>query len=280
MKVRRGWTVAMALCFGCASAFGATGIESVIHQPNASYLSNTRFGAIPAMELRERLVTPSLDERLPQDYSDRFRDFEMRAKYGLLDAHEERIYASRKSEFAEGIFNEISIYQMREHGKRVVEAAKRDQYIQKVRRPIELAVLMAAIYSGEPVKFNVNESTRVTAFSNMPSQKGQVAVQSSWVNGSFDYSAGAPAKRSPYDPAPSGLDKQERYKLSLSRGLPVWGIGAGVTYGSTTQTMTTSLNKSLTNHLSLQVDSSRRMSGELDPGLNDKALQLQYGIRF
>ncbi len=68
----------------------------------------------------------------------------------------------------------------------------------------------------------------------------------------------------------------ERYSLSLSRGLPVWDLKTGVSYGGSSNKVTASVSKELMDNLTCIVDTSRSTRDQT----GEEAVKFFYGLRF
>jgi hypothetical protein len=253
---------------------------------NDSFLQDREAGMDEPL-LRDRIFNPRLAREMNQRYEDATREYRMRERHDLATLHEQRAYIERMSGFAMDVLQEIKRYHWREKITEVREAAVRavkngSALVQTLSKPVALALAAAAISTGQPVSVKVNDETRLTARTNVQSQKGKFEMVSPVVNGSVDFVGKAPSYRDPYALPPVDPDaREERYRVSVARGVPGLDVTTGLSYGSTTTTLTASVSKELMSNLTCVVDSSKPTRPERSNLPNgQESVRLLYGIRF
>lgn len=215
-----------------------------------------------------------------QQYDDMNRDYDMRANYHLVDEWTERNHENQMTDFSRNVFNEVQHYQTSQNMKKLNQIAENSPEFQAIKKPVGLAAGVAAVYSGQPIKIDVSRDTKITTMTNVPNQRAGLQLSTPLVNTQFDFIATAPTLRSSVDPTdPNGRD--ERYRLSFNRTLPIVNIGTGLTYASSSRTMIASLSKPLVNNVTCVFDSTL----PLDPAESyvtnsEETVKLLYGFRF
>jgi hypothetical protein len=242
--------------------------------PNQSFLADLdRLPHSGEGDALNGLIGKQQASELRQDYRDRFRDFELRARYGLLDPEQERKYQEEQRNFSRDVFVAVRSRQLTQKRKEIRRAAER---IDVAREPFAVLAFLLGIYSGEPVDLKVNDDTGIRARSNMKDSQGELHLRSPLLNGSFEMSAKSPEERDPFAALPDDpIQRAERYKLSVSRDLPL-DFSSGMTYGSTTRSVTASVSRPLSDHLTWELGTTRAIRNDRNEG----TLKLLYDLRF
>ncbi len=229
--------------------------------PNASFLADLDRDSSNAANFQNEILDPARVPEIKQSYRDMMRDYEMRQQYGLTDLQAEQNHSSQVNDFGKGFLSEFKRIQRNKGIGSVRAAAKRDENLAK---PLPKAVIGALVIActGEAVDLVTGDEAKLTARTNLPDGSGQLAVASSIVNGSFEI-----ANRS-----------SERYRLSVARGIPGLDISSGLSYGASSNTVSASLSKPISNHLTAVLDSSRSMTDKTRGP--DGTVRLLYGINF
>jgi hypothetical protein len=260
-----------------ASAAKATPYARV--QPNASYLGNLQKGVAAAPQVsNEELLDQRSSVELKQQYQDMVRQYEQREAYGQASLQEKKDHVERVRGFSRGVMAQVQRNQIQGRLERAKTAAESNPTLSKVRKPVELLAAGVALYYGTPVRLRLGNGSSVMARAHVPNQQGALALSSPLLNTSVDFNfAPLSAEEQRRQQALDRTQRLERVRVGVSRGLPVWGLHSGVSYGKTTGTLTASLSKQLNENLSAVVDSSRALESST---ASEESLKLLYGIRF
>ena len=247
---------------------------------NASYLANSLKGtsrdqlrSVPEF-LREQEIR---DLKLQHDLL--VRDYELKAKYGLLTQDEERIHYDAVRAFSKNMAVLVGRNQIRGPLDRFRTFAENDPVLSFAQRPIALVALAIAVYNGQPVLMGLGRDASLKARANVPASEAELIVNSPVLDTSLYMKTNAQtadevAAQQLRDP----LSRDERMRLSAGRSLGVLGLYSGLTYGNTTQTLSASLSKQLMSNLNASVNSRRPLNPSHDAGEN--SLNLNYGVSF
>ncbi|MFL5813072.1 MAG: hypothetical protein ACJ763_05800 [Bdellovibrionia bacterium] len=248
--------------------------SQVTEAPNCSYLNDTNHAADPLF--LNHLVDQKTVLNLNQQYQDMNRDYELKQKYGLVDMNQEQNHGSDLSHFGKQAFAEVRKYQANREAKRLKKAVDREESLKAFMKPAAIVGAGAAIYSGTPVNLEIDEDTRFRAVANGPSQTGQFSLLSNMGTTSLDFDLNKPDPNKAYTADPRG--QIERYRLSFSRGLPLWDLTSGVYYGGSTTSVGASISKSLMPHLTAVIDSVRPL--QQGRYFSEESLRFFYGLTF
>lgn len=240
--------------------------------PNQSYLAdqakNLNIEAINQMQvLGNRQVL-----ELRQQYQDLNRDYEMRRLYGLVDTKAETSHTDQMNGFSRTVIGQVRQNQVKQYGEKLVHASQQNEALRTVAKPAAVAGTIVAVSSGMPVGIKLSDSSKLTTMTNVADRNGQIHLESPLMDARVEMRAAAP---SVWDPTQPG----ERFQLSLSRPLDFWDLRSGVTYGSSSTSLSASLVKPLSEHLTAVLDSIHPLSSDiaLSP---EQRLTLLYGVRF
>jgi hypothetical protein len=248
----------------------------VTQAPNCSFLSDVNH----ADEASPLALTQLMDHKtilsLNQRYQDMNRDYELKQKYGLVDNTQEQQHGDDVHHFARQVVGEVRRYQTSREFRQLKKAADQDDSIQPLMKPAAVVGAGVAIYSGTPVNLQIDEDTRLRAVTDVRNQTGQFALLSSVGTTAVDFDMNKPDPNRPYTPEIGA--QPERYRLSFSRGLPVWDLSSGLSYGGTTSSVGASLSKSLAPNLTAVVDTVRPVqAGRYS---SEESLKFFYGLQF
>lgn len=245
--------------------------------PNTSYFSNLKKNR--AQEEREVLLDDSQTLMLKQQYQDLTREYDQRAAYGVTTQMEDEMQRQRIAQFSRRVVGQVQGRQIRSNVEKLRGAVERDDNLMAVSKPVAVVGAIAAISMGTPVKFNLDSATQVEAQTVVMESRGHVAVNSPIVSGNVRYVGRNEQFTGPNMPAPIVLD--ERVRVSLSKPLPVWSITSGVSYGSSSQSVSASLSKPITNHLTCVVDSTQVFGASARMNvMTEESVRVLYGIQF
>jgi hypothetical protein len=173
------------------------------------------------------------------------------------------------------VVNQMRSYQFRKNSSRLRKALTEAEAL---RRPLEVVALASALYTGTPMNIRLSDETALVASTDVRNRRGNLLFDSNLVRGSFDFVARAPLDRDPNAPLPlDPLQREERYRFSLSRGLGVWDLSSGLSYGSSTKSLGASLNKQILPNLSTSIGTTRFLR---DGSPGEESIRFSYGLTF
>lgn len=244
-------------------AFSAAAAESVEVEANATFLSDTAVG----LSDRSTFGLPGEDAHYVaikrQQLQDLNRGYEMRERYGLISKEEQAAHFAQMESFSKDMVWDVGNHHIRDVRTKAERNASPE--LRAVARHMALvAGAYAFLYRGEALRFRLGDSAEMSARTSVQSRSGQVGLASEAING---YVAVAAA----------GDAHHDQLRAGVSRTIPVLDISSGLSYGANTQTMTASVSKQLSHHLTGVVDSSR--SAIVDQA-NEDSVKLLFGVRF
>ena len=239
--------------------------------PNDSFLVNLQRNASLSSEGDAGFLDPKFAVEVRQQYDDMVRTYELRRQYGLVDPHEEAGHDQQMNDLKNSVVNQVRLYQMKKNLKKVEKMALRDESLRFIAKPVAVAGAITAVASGAPLSFDLTDSTRLTTRTNVRDQTSQIALASPLGVGSLDFAGKAP------DTTPDPTVTAERYRFSLLRDLPL-SMTSGLSYGSTTSTVSASLSKQIMPNLTCVLDSTHPL---YENGRSkQETFRLLYGINF
>ena len=265
--------------------------QSVTNQRiNGSFLMdlNPEVAGIPTgpFGLPQQIMDPDYGLAKRREFEDLTRSYQIRKQYDLLRPEEERAHYEELSRFSKSAIQDVGNFQLRRKMDRAKNAAKNlalnDPLLQKLKKPAAVVAAVAALYTGAEFKFNLTHEMELMANPNVRERKAALHLINPYVDTSVDFFGKAPGSRDPYASIPEDPEaREERYRFSLTRGLPILDISSQVSYGTTTRKMTASLSKQLMQNLSCSVDASRNMGYEPVEGRNgEENVRFAYGFKF
>ncbi len=257
-------------------------------QLNGSYLNDLKNNPdIFSTSLNDQIFVDSgYSNQKRREYENLFNEYELKQKSGILDAADKEAY-DNKTRLSKSTMDDMSRQQqnkkMGEIRTGLDRVGKQYSFVKILKKPF---VMIAGIYAfflrGQPVNMKVSEKTEIIAKSDLKTNRGEVQVSSSALQGGVVYVGKAPVERNPFDPPPQdSLQKEERLKLSVSRGIPLIDVKSSLSYGATTSSVTAGLEKQLTKHLSCSMDamrSSKYLNSVQRNG--DETIKFIYSINF
>ena len=229
--------------------------------------------------LSDKVMSMELSTQIKAEYSDLNKDYEFRKSYHLLTTEEERQHVKRVSEFAQSVLDRMKNYVVQDKLDKIRVFAEKEPLFAKVKTPVAVVTLLAAIYHGREVKFKLSDSAHGQFKADVPGKRGQLLLSTAWGDASLDYVPGAPSVRDPRVPAPEDpMQREERVRFSVSRPIAFLGIRTGITYASTTSLTSFSVSRPLTSNLIAQIDTSRYLRSQY--GIPQETLQFNYSFRF
>jgi hypothetical protein len=256
-----------------------TSQEALWMSPNTSLLNNIHYSN------SENPFDPYIEKRaaveIRQQYDDINRDYEFRRSYGLVDSYSEQAHTDQMSSLGQSAMQRFESY----NGQQTEQGAKammnRNPDLHPLMGPIGVVGGAAALYRGSGVNMRVTDDTKVRAKASVRDRTGGLELNSPVIHGSIDMKVSTPSTVDPSAPPPlDPLSRDERYRVSLSRALP-FDIASGISYGTTTSTMSASLSKRLTTNLTAVVGAARTMDQNLEAlSPSEQSLKFLYGIHF
>lgn len=213
-----------------------------------------------------------------QRYMDESRSYEMRTNFGLTSMGDQQAHTNAIQSMQNDIFNSVRDNQAEQTQKQVDQASKRDQ----ISKPVVVTTTAASIYMGTPINVGLSDSTRFTARTDITQQLGEFKLWSPAMNGAFQVDARTPDQVTTrcgnlQDPNA----RCERYKVSLSRGLPISDVRSDVVYGGSSNVVRASLTKPIVGNLVSVLEAARPMSGNVGPqAVAEDTFKLGYSLRF
>lgn len=241
-----------------------------------TFLNDTKYASPDSStELRDELFNPALARTLSNEYREMVRDYDFREKYDQVSPWEKQAMVEKNGKFSRYVVRHLMSY----HITHTAEKAEKNSEEVKTFRRVQNTVQQVTQGS---TNMDVSDSFKFGTKSDLPRQRMSVWMKSDFVDGSADADYGRGGSVNPMDR--ENLDpnyKAERYRFSLSRGLP-WSMQSGFTYGMSSKTVSTTVSKRLTQNLTWEFENRRVMTSE-DPILRTKGEQtvkVFYGLSF
>jgi hypothetical protein len=250
--------------------------EPARQAPNESYLRNRTLGVDTRNE--GELLEAQESAELRQRYNDLFRTFEQRSQYGLATLEEERSHHQQVRSFSQGVVAQVQRKEFQKRARRMRVAAENEPSLQAIRRPMTYLMAGVGIYYGYPVSLHLGQDIAMTARAFGPRQQGLLNVSTPIVNSSLEFNfAPLSLEEERRQPFLEPSQRVERMRFGLNRGISDLGIYTGLMYGRSSQTVSASVAKELSESWKLVMDSSRPIeSGRF----GEESLRLVYGQRF
>lgn len=251
--------------------------NGIVQRPNISFLKDLKINMDQeSREFNKKVLDKKAALNIRQEYQDINREYEFKQGYGLNSQQDHIDYFKRAKNFARYAVHKILSFQFESNMKEAEKNSEDVKTFNTVRTTVEsVAKGTTTVSEGASFKFGTK--------ANLPDQHGQVWMKSNVVDGAFDVNVGQPWAIDPFsfekkDP----FQKQrEGYKVSLGRKLPVWDLASGLSYGGTSQTVTGTLSKQLTQHLSTEVSSTRDVNDfNGKSSKNEEVVKMLFGTRF
>lgn len=250
--------------------------EVLQQEANLSFLSDVQ--AREEAELTsDDLIDPKKSQELRTEYDVVSRQFELQRNFQSGAGTPEREEYRWASAFSMKAIGEIRNTQLRKF-RQFHKLFLGDFFL---KGPLSVALAIAAAGTGAPFKGELAPDARVTAFANLPHQTTYVELGSPWLNGSFSYYGGPHATLGSWAAGPPDyISRSERYRFSLSRTLPVWNLGSDVVYGGSSNTVTASVSKRITPHLSAAVASRHPVDSSSTISKAEETVRMEYKVSF
>lgn len=244
--------------------------------PNGTYLSDTD-SAIDFTDpvLRGRLMGEKQAGAIRQEYELANREYELRRMHGQFGFQRERAYGNRVSGIGSSIASGVRDAQIRERVWSEKDQARMRGHLKdaaesetgrSVAGPIAVITTLTAVSTGEPVQLKLQDDAEVIARTDVRTKSGALQLHSQLFDTNIGYN-----------------DVQnERYRLSLGRPLPVWGLHSGLAYGGSSNLISASLSKEIFANLIATLNSSHLANtSRFDANRPaEESLLLNYQLRF
>jgi hypothetical protein len=247
--------------------------QDIASNPNCSILNDYHYTSAnhPLVNIIDN--HNALDLR--QKYDDMNRDYEMRQAYGLNTVADSVGHNSQVSDLGRDAMQRTAAYQ----GQQAQASVASNPNMQPLVVPATVVGGAAALYRGSGVNVINSGNIKLRAKASVRNQTTGLELISPIVHGSVDMTMTAPTTADTYAPL-DPMARIERYRLSLTRNLP-FDVSSGVYYGTTTSTMSASLSRKITDHLTAVVDTAKTMDPSLEViSPSEQSLRLLYGLRF
>ncbi|MBC7693027.1 MAG: hypothetical protein H7222_14790 [Methylotenera sp.] len=242
--------------------------------PSSEFASNPNNSFLSTLDpqLNQKSSEPLFDPRVSADmqmrYNDMNREYDMRKTHDLVSMEEEREHNRKMSQFSRQAATAYG------RGHVAVKLANLQRSIENepsLARPAAVVVAAAAIYTGKEMKYRVTDDTHLVGRTDGPNREANFRIDSPLLDSRLDYKAG-------FDDQPANLlNQHETMKVSVARGLPLWNLRSGLTYGSSSATVTASISKQLNPNLTCVVDSAHSSRSDQT---SQESVKLYYGLSF
>ncbi|MCM2324067.1 MAG: hypothetical protein NDJ90_12475 [Oligoflexia bacterium] len=244
-------------------------------QPNLSLLEDRK--RVEAEHPLNTLLQQADSHELQVEYGVAMREFEWKERANTADLKARADQAGRLKALSKKVVGRV---QSRQREKTLQEAQKGLQTVEGLRAPLTVAVAIAAITSGRTLSTSLGSDTQLRAFSNLPHGTNFFEIASPLVTGSVTMNLGSSSMASLVDGPPKWVVRDERYSFNLSRQLPLWDLGTGLAYGTSSDSVTASVSKQLTEYLACEVDSRMPVSHASAMKSSEESVKVKYEMRF
>ncbi len=249
-----------------------------VKSPNASLLSNRKHG-LDNKTLVDAIWDEKQTNEVEQNFHDSNREYEMRSQYGLATQEEDRGFMNRMKSFGNWVMTSLFKRQVEKGLEDSQKNSSSVRGIVSAQKSLERVVKPSlSVGSTEQSQFQFKMGTKA----DIPGQKGSIWMRSDLVDGSVEVQVGNPWSFDPSSLKSASEKDNESYRLSLSRGLPLWDLKTSLTYGGSTTIMTTAVSKELSENLRVQFANRRGANlGKSNlPGSGENVVELLYGLKF
>jgi hypothetical protein len=248
----------------------------LVTRPNQSFLRDQNYTLDKEeAKVRDKIFEPKMFKQLGQEYQDMNRTYEMRENHHLNTQQDQRDYLKRASNFARYVMRKVFTFQFNEGMKKAEKNSDDVKTFNQVKSTVEKVARgdTTAVDSGPEFKFGTK--------ADIPQQKGGLWMKSTIVDSDAEVAVGKPWGLDPF--SFENLDrkqKRELYRVSIGRDIPLIDARTGLAYGGTTNTVTGSVSKQLTQHLSTELSSTRDAGSWSDTSKSDNVVKMLFGTRF
>lgn len=242
-----------------------------------TFLNDTKYASPDSStELRDDLFNPALARSLNQEYYDMTRDYDFREKYDQVDPWERQAMVDKNAKFSRYVIRHLVSYHITHSVDKAEKNSDEVRTFRKVQNTVQqVAQGTTSVAPSDNFKFGTK--------SDLPRQRMGFWMTSDVINGNADADYGHGGSFSPMDhQAMDPNYKAERYRFSVSRGLPIWSLKSAFTYGMTSKTVSTTVTKQLTKNLTWEFENRKVMTSD-NPVLREQGEQtvkVFYGLSF
>jgi hypothetical protein len=229
-----------------------------------------------------------------QQYEDIHRGYESRRQQGLaqfrpgqtdkvagvLSDGDEEVQNGRLRDLSQDVVNKVRIHQAERARNKVDKVARNSEELRPVRTPLIVASTLVAIYFDNTFSMNLSDATVLSGYTSVKDQKGRLSVSTPVVSGTVNVDKTVEDRSPAAMSDPSDPETKERYRFALSRPIPFIDVTSGVTYGSTSNAVSASLSKPLTDHITAVVDTIRPVAEAVGAKPAEERVKLVYGLSF
>lgn len=239
---------------------------------NDTFISDLRYQ--PNKTLQQEIFDAEVSAKLKGMWDARTQGYEYRRQWGLTNSVDDLAQINSMGNLSTDVVNEVKSYHMGKEVDKVGKAVDRDPFLSKMKAPAAIVAGAVAIYHGRPINFKLTQASKLSLRTEVEKQIGEVGIQSPLINTSMGFYGKARSER---DSTPI-LPVEDRFKIGVSR--QIFGLGAGLNYGTSTRNTGTSLSRRISNHVSCTLDSSKKLGPEGQNKSIAQTLRFDYGIHF
>lgn len=245
---------------------------------NSSFLDTSDPSLFQFDGFYQRIIDPATAKSVRQQYEAMRNTLEVRRMQGMDDPGSESNYLENNKRLRDETISHVRHYHLDMGRRKAFHSLK-----QNCTGGVACFVLMPAVIGGAMVAGayhdNIFDITffnlmRIAAQSDIPTRSGRFEMNSPYFNGTLNYLGQAPP-----DGNKNRDVNQERYRLYVSRSLPVFDLNTGFTYGSSSRSFAASIGRPITPRLSCVVDAVRPVTAQ-SPALAEQRVTFNYGVSF
>jgi hypothetical protein len=207
----------------------------------------------------------------------------MRRSYGIAQLNDELCHIDDVRKLGQEVVDRVGQRQGQHATDGTMRLVDRHEPTRVLKKPVALFGVLAGVYSGIPFDLTLLEGTKLTARTDMPAQAGQFSLDTPLLNSSVSYIAGD-SRPNPLSGVPvlkkiDPINRDEKVRVSFSRGLPFWNLSSQLAYGSTSSNVMGILTKPLTPNLVCEVATVRPMDADKAANAEER-IKLNYEFHF
>ena len=256
--------------------WASEGRTSAMSQLNASFFipGVKSVNQVEEEAFQDFIFERQMSSHMRQRYEDLYREFELQEKYDLVDADERRLQHQRNRDFGRFYLRSLFSFHVTEGIKRAEKNSEEMRTFKRVHDKVEHVMRQG-------VQLDISERFKVGSRADIPRQRARVWMISPVVNGAFEMAVGSAQAGDPTAKALDPSRRDERYRLSLTRQVPVLNLDSAVTYGSSSSSVTASLSKQFSNNLTCVLDRSQPMpSTRSELRVAEQSAKVVYRLEF
>lgn len=293
--------------FGCAIALSAPPAEAkrprrpavklrpewssphrLARTPNLSYFSApnpTRFRARGADVLDRVFQDPVASREFRNRFERLQSEYESRDVSGYGAVNAERQYLERVAGLRDEAMRKFQGDLGRRQGRKLTRRLQNEGAIESIGIPGQVLAAAAGLSLGRPLRLRFGDSAQLFWRSQIQRRTGTVLLRHRLFDSQVDYWGRNADTLDGFDAQdlawfnPDG--RPERYRVRVSRHIPLFDLDSAVIYGGTTQMVSASVSKRFTDQISAELSTSRATMG--DPrmrGIEQESVKLLYSLSF